>query len=164
MHVHSNTYGILYTLCEVLNEVPTDESWVSQAKMCTKTSFNKFVFYRRGLVFFCLFVCLFVCFLFIYFPLDSSWAFSRALQASVACHSRGWIISQERSCISIMWSKGCILRARDEEYRATQSLTNFCITLKSISKFQCLNSRATTNSENDKVLVLENKMLVQWKW
>ena len=23
MHVHSNTYGILYTLCEVLNEVPT---------------------------------------------------------------------------------------------------------------------------------------------
>ena len=88
MHVHSNTYGILYTLCEVLNEVPTDESWVSQAKMCTKTSFNKFVFYRRGLVFFCLFVCLlvclFVCFLFIslWTPREHSVArFRRVLRA-----------------------------------------------------------------------------------
>ena len=42
-----------------------------------------------------------------FFPLDSSWAFRCTLLASIARDSRGWIISQERSRISIMRSKGC---------------------------------------------------------
>ena len=50
---------------------------------------DKDVFYRR-LSFF---------FFFLFFPLDSSWSFRRTLLASIACNSRGWIISQERSWI-----------------------------------------------------------------
>ena len=57
-------------------------SQVSQVKMCTKIS------------------CLIKIFSFLFFPLDSSWAFGRTLLASIACDSRGWIISQERSWIS----------------------------------------------------------------
>ena len=41
----------------------------------------------------------FVFFLYYYF-FNSSWAFRRTLLASIACNSRGWIISQERSRIS----------------------------------------------------------------
>ena len=46
-------------------------SQVSQVKMCTKIS------------------CLIKIFSFLFFPLDSSWAFGRTLLASIACDSRG---------------------------------------------------------------------------
>ena len=89
---HRKLVRLLWNFTQILPQV-------SQAKMCTKISFNKYIFYRH-----------LSCFL---FSCNSLWAFRCTILASIACDSQGWIISQECSWISIM---RCPLQPWDEEY------------------------------------------------